>query len=124
MNILVADDDSDDREFLWEALSQLDKQFNCTFAKDGIEALELLQNSEQLPAFIFLDINMPRMRGDECLIAIKKYPRLKDIPVVIVSSITDQRYIDRFLTLGAHRYINKPDTFDQWIESLEDVLKS
>lgn len=123
MNILVADDDPEDREFLWDALNELDEKFHCTFARDGVEALELLKKSEQLPSFVFLDVNMPRMTGDKCLIEIKKYARLKDIPVVIVSTTTEQTYIDRFLSLGAHSYINKPDSYQKWIGSLKEVLQ-
>ena len=69
----IADDDPDDQELFIEALLQIDAQCKCVTAFDGLEALnKLFSQTVYVPDFIFLDLNMPKMNGKECLVEIKK----------------------------------------------------
>ena len=81
--VLLVDDDIDDHEIFCMALENLENCYKCIFAKDGIEALEILKNEEIfIPDIIFLDLNMPRMNGIDCLYEIKKII----VPAIFLSS--------------------------------------
>src|SRR5688500_17787406 len=89
MNLFYADDDQEDREMFCEAIRQINPAIKVTLSKDGVEALEILSSQQELPDFIFLDINMPRMNGIECMAKLKSDDRLKTIPVIIYSTTTN-----------------------------------
>ena len=122
MTILYADDDADDCELLTEALSHIDPSISCITANDGREALQILQETRVLPDSVFLDVNMPVMDGKECLIEIKKNPRLREIPVIIYSTTTDLGEKARLHDLGAFEFINKANTFSELRKNLDAVL--
>lgn len=86
MLILSIDDDSDDREILCDAVKTVDNEVSCIEMENGIDALEFLSNTEILPDYIFIDINMPKMDGYECVKMIKSIPRLKNIQLVMHST--------------------------------------
>jgi CheY-like chemotaxis protein len=84
----LVDDDVDDLEIFTLAVEDLRINVNCVTAADGIDALEKLRNDEAfVPDFIFLDLNMPRMNGKQCLLEIKKIERLSSTPVIIYSNL-------------------------------------
>lgn len=125
MLILIVDDDSEDRELFQEAISEVDPSFQCISAKDGREALRMLNNSlVALPDFIFLDINMPIMNGRECLMELKSSPRLRVIPVIMYSTTSDTREIRGYYTLGAHDFLIKPHNFRKLVEALGSIVVS
>jgi CheY-like chemotaxis protein len=87
LNILLADDDADDRAFFGQALRQIPIAANLITVNDGEELMEYLsQHAEQLPEVLFLDLSMPRKSGFECLTEMKDNSTLKDIPVVMFST--------------------------------------
>ena len=124
MTILYADDDVDDRDLVMEALREIDPSISCITATDGREVIGLLEHHLPLPDYIMLDINMPAMNGKECLTVLKQNERLKNIPVVIYSTTSDQREIDEYLALGALTFIRKPHTFTQLCTALTIFLAS
>jgi len=105
--LMLIDDDSCARYFFSYALAEISLKWKCIFAEDGIKALECLKGMDNLPEFIFLDINMPKMDGWECLKALKAQQRLRGIPVIMYS--TSQREEDKLkaLSLGAAYYLQK-----------------
>ena len=105
---MIIDDDKDDRFFFKEALTEMLSSVKCLEANSGIEALELLRKAAQLPNFIFLDINMPRMDGYECLKELKKDEKLKNIPVIMYATSFTEESIDQLHKLGASSYLHKP----------------
>jgi len=105
---MIIDDDKDDRFFFKEALKKMLHSPICLEADGGVEALQLLRKVEQLPDFIFLDINMVRMDGRECLTELKKDAKLKNVPVIMYSTSSTEESIAEFLKLGAAGYLNKP----------------
>jgi CheY-like chemotaxis protein len=119
--ILLVDDDSDDCELFQEALSELDSCIACLSACDGIDALLKLEQI-QPPDMIFLDINMPKMDGWQCLSKLKSMPELRHIPVVMYSTSTHQKEINKALQLGASHFFTKPDSFTELISALKRVF--
>ena len=109
LKILLVDDDADDRKYFKEAVREIDATIECATAKDGQQALELLQNPEHsLPDYIFLDLRMPRYNGKQCLMQIKADARLKDIPVIIYTTSKEVEESVELQRLGAVHFISKP----------------
>jgi CheY-like chemotaxis protein len=104
----LIDDDLDDQEIFGMAVKELSDRIRCYFADDGIKALEKLNTEEFLPHCIFIDINMPRMNGIECLQLIKGISRLKAVPVCMFSTSADPAIIEKAKQLGAIDFIVKP----------------
>jgi CheY-like chemotaxis protein len=109
MNILIVDDDADDRKLFIDAIKEVDADIKCTTAVDGKQALEHLKsNYDSLPDFIFLDLRMPRFSGKKCLLEIKKDEQLKSIPVIIYTTSKDVEESKELRELGAVHFISKP----------------
>jgi CheY-like chemotaxis protein len=121
-NCLLVDDDDDDREIFCLALAQADPSMKCSVARDGVEALAMLTSASDIPNYIFLDLNMPRMNGKECLREIRKTDRLKDVPVIIFSTSLLQKDIMETQTLGASSFITKPPSVDMLAQSLAGLF--
>ena len=122
--IFLADDDADDRLFFEDALEQINIPSQLTTANDG---LELMNNLESLiepppPDVIFLDLNMPRKNGHQCLEEIRNTPKLKDITVVIFSTTSNIDSVDKTYELGANYYICKTRSFSLLVKAIETVL--
>lgn len=103
LNILLADDDKDDRFLFQKALKALPVITNLTTVYNGVQLMKYLsENSEHLPDVLFLDINMPCKNGFECLLEKKEFGMLKDLPVVMFSTsyprdLNYERYIIKSL---------------------------
>ncbi len=102
--VLVADDEPDTADLIRDALRA--EGFRVTVARDGQEALEALE--QRRPDVMLLDIMMPRLSGFEVLEAVGRSPRLRGLPVVILSARSDDSDRQRGLELGARRILCKP----------------
>ena len=123
LNILLADDDLDDCRFFKEALEALPLTTKLTTVNDGEELMTyLLENTDHLPHVLFLDINMPRKNGFECLTEIKHHDKLKDLPVVMFSTSNAQDKINILFNTGADVYIRKPSNFAQLVQVIHHAL--
>lgn len=122
--IFLADDDADDRDFFTDALMEVSHQTELTTSKDGIELMSNLDKVAEPPPphVIFLDLNMPRKNGYECLKEIRETPKLKNIPVVIFSTTANDNAIDTTYSLGANCYIQKPNSHQHLKKTIETVL--
>jgi CheY-like chemotaxis protein len=121
--ILIVDDDDDDRALFFDAIREIDETIKCLSAIDGHDALKLLKSeNNSLPDFIFLDLNMPRLNGKQCLAEIKKIPRLLHIPVIIYSTSGRKEDIEDTRRLGALQFITKPTLFDQIVDAIASIL--
>ena len=109
--ILLADDDADDCMFFENAIEELSIPAKIVSVHDGELAMAWLANTETLPDIIFLDINMPCKNGAECLEEIKAIERLKNIPIVIISTSLENDIISSLHKNGALFYIRKPSLF-------------
>ena len=113
LNILLADDDRDDRYFFEKALKELPVDTNLNTVPDGEGLMDYLhENAANLPDVLFLDNNMPRKNGSECLIEIKGDTRLKGIPVVLCSTSLGDDFANLLYQNGAHYYLHKCDFAD------------
>lgn len=111
-NLLLADDDMDDCLFFQEAMEEISTTMQLTTVNDGVQLMNFLSsNKNQLPDIIFLDLNMPRKSGMECLTEIKLDNCLKQLPIVIISTSMDTDVINKLYLDGAHYYIRKPGDF-------------
>lgn len=82
----LIDDDEDDRDFLEMALKEVDPGIRLLFSNNADDALKKLKAGDRVPDIIFLDLNMPRIDGWECLKLLKETDRLKNVPVIIFST--------------------------------------
>jgi CheY-like chemotaxis protein len=105
--ILLVDDDCDDCMFFRKALYDLPMPTRLTTLNDGEKLMPYLEHLDALPDLIFLDLNMPRKNGIECLLDIKQDALLKDIPVIICSTGLPESGADEIYSVGAHYYIRK-----------------
>ncbi len=120
ISCLLIDDDRDDQEIFKLALQDVNDEVHFLSADDGVEGLQLLQSGEHgMPTFIFLDLNMPRMTGKDCLAAIRSQPHLSTVPVVIYSTSSDPKDIQDTKALGATDYVVKQYS----ITSLKEILR-
>ena len=129
LNILLADDDIDDCNFFKEALEALPITTELKTVHDGDELLKYLaENTTQLPHVLFLDINMPRKNGFECLAEIKENEKLKALTVIMLTT-SFTRGIDlednlkgTLTRMGAAAYIRKPNDFNDLKEVIHQAL--
>jgi len=129
IHLVLADDDVDDTTLFLEALREISIPFRMTTVHDGEQLMNLLTKTlESNPKVIFLDLNMPRKNGFECLTEIKTNDKLKDIPIVIVSTTFQNEVVKLLYKNGAQYYICKPDEFNLlkkviW-SALTEILKT
>jgi len=121
-NLLLADDDRDDRFFFDKALKGLDIPINLTTVSDGGGLMDYLsENCGGLPDVLFMDLNMPCKNGIECLSEIKYHNKLKEIPVIVYSTSVRDDIADILYKRGAHYYLQKCN-FSELAKSIEGVL--
>jgi CheY-like chemotaxis protein len=128
--ILVAEDDADDRELLLEAFQETNKSLELVFVHDGLELLEYLhktgryqQSAPLLPNLILLDFNMPKKDGREVLKQIKQNPELAHIPVLVLSTSQSDDDVTRAYQLGGNGFITKPATYKKMLSMAESIYK-
>jgi CheY-like chemotaxis protein len=122
-HILLADDDADDRLFFKEAFEELNIKTKVTLVKDGVELMNYLNaNGNELPHLLFLDLNMPRKTGMECLLEIRQNDILRDIIIAIYSTSSSEEDIEDAFVKGANVYIKKPSDFSVLKKILEEVV--
>ena len=122
-NILLADDDHDDRGFFRDAFAAIAGNTNLLMVENGVELMNVLQKKTTTePDLIFLDLNMPRKNGYECLAEIKQQEQLKHLLVVIISTSIQPDAVNYVYKHGASLYIVKPNRFEQLKKMIEQVL--
>jgi CheY-like chemotaxis protein len=123
LNILLADDDTDDCIFFKEALEELTIETGLTAVHDGEQLMHLLTNdASELPHVLYLDLNMPRKNGFECLTEIKLSKRLQQLPVIIFSTSFEQEVVNMLFKNGALHFIRKPSEFSQFKKIIHQSL--
>jgi len=129
LQILLADDDKDDLFLFREALSELPISTHLETVHDGEQLMNYLSEKEnELPNVLFLDLNMPRKNGFECLTEIKNNDKLKELNVVMFSTSypRDSHYesdiIKMLFKIGAQNYIRKPGNFSELKDAINNIL--
>ena len=109
IRVLLADDDKDDRNDFIEAFESLKISTTVETLKNGVQLMKYLNNpSTKLPHLLFLDLNMPKKSGLDCLLEIKQIERLKHLTIVIYSTSSSEKDIEDTFLHGANIYIKKP----------------
>jgi CheY-like chemotaxis protein len=121
-DILLAEDDEDDRILLTEALNNVNKGLKVEFAPDGQKLMALLQSRKTLPDVIFLDLNMPFKNGFQCLREIKGNEKLKKCPVIVMTTSQNLDDINLAYELGAALFLIKPSDFTILKIILEKII--
>ena len=120
LHLLLADDDIDDCSFFTEALEELPLETSLKTVYDGEQMMEYLdQNQDRLPHAIYLDLNMPRKNGNECLAEIKRHEKYRNICVIIYSTSYNPEIAGHLRQQGASYYIRKPADFSE----LRDIIR-
>ncbi|OYU81800.1 MAG: response regulator [Flavobacterium sp. BFFFF1] len=123
MNIFLTDDDSDDCMLFSEALQETFSEATLTITTDGVKLMETLKNLKpDSRVILFLDLNMPRKNGFECLDEIRENKKLKDVSVIIFSTSSNADIIDKTYKQGANYFISKPNSFSLLKKTIEHVL--
>lgn len=128
INILMADDDADDRMLMKEALEENKLMNTLSFVEDGAELMDYLYKKGRFlleetlwPGLILLDLNMPRLDGREALRLIKSDPALRRIPVVILTTSKADEDVRRTYDLGVNSYISKPAKFSDLVKVTHQI---
>jgi DNA-binding response OmpR family regulator len=121
-NILLSEDDDDDYLFFKDSLKELEEKVDLTRASDGQQLMAILEESDPKPEVIFLDINMPRKNGFQCLLDIRTSQQYDSIPVIVMSTTQDTDIINMIYKQGANLYICKPADFKELKRQISDVL--
>ncbi len=121
---LIIDDDKDDQEIFLLCIRRITDKVNCTFLNDGIDALALLKTDDSYtPDYIFLDVNMPKMNGIECLKMLRNIPRLSRTKIFMYSTSSEIKTVERSRDLGADDFIVKPTRTHELKEKLSAILE-
>lgn len=123
VEILLVDDDQDDRSIFNDALSELKIETSLTLLEDGRDLVGYLENPKtKRPDILFLDLNMPYKSGVECLREIRTIEKFKDLSVAIYSTSNSEKDMEDTFINGANIYIRKPNDFTQLKKVLTEVL--
>ncbi len=128
INILMADDDPDDRLLMKEALEENNLPNTINFVEDGAELMDYLHKRGKYlredvlkPGLILLDLNMPRIDGREALKLIKSDPNLRRIPVIVLTTSSAEEDIIKTYDLGVNSFISKPAKFDDLVKVTRQI---
>lgn len=127
--ILLVEDNEDDVELTMHAFSQCHIANEIIVARDGMEALELLSCGKspdqgpfrRLPAVMLLDLQLPKIGGLEVLRRIRRDNRLRQLPVVILTSSKEEQDMAASYDLGVNSYIRKPVDFDEFASAVAQL---
>ncbi len=121
--VVLADDDEDDRAFFKRAIDEVRVKTILNTVNDGQQLMDhLLRKENSIPDVIFLDLNMPRKGGIECLEEIRNNNQLKDISVAIYSTSESDEDIETAFLKGANIYIKKPNDYQNLKKVIGEVL--
>ena len=129
IEILLVEDSSADAELTLYALRNNAMVSRIHVARDGEEALNFLycrgpfleRASEPLPQLILLDLKLPKIDGLSVLRTLKEDPRTRAIPVIVLTSSTEEKDLAKSYQVGANSYIQKPVDFDQFREAMRTI---
>jgi len=122
LNIMLIEDDMIEVMKLNRAISTLKISHIITEAKNGEEALKILEQNDNLPDIILLDLNMPKINGIEFLKILKSDKRLRYIPIIILTTSNNQRDLIECYKIGIAGYVSKPLKYEEYVSKIEKLL--
>ena len=128
-NILLVEDNPDDVELTLHALEEYNISNKIEVVEDGAEALDYLfatgayagRDMSEMPSVVLLDLKLPKVDGLEVLRRIRDDDRTKNLPVVILTSSSEEEDLTKSYELGANSYVRKPVNFDQFSEAVRQL---
>ena len=121
LTVMVVDDSPSVRRVMSNFITK--SGLTVVVAKDGLEAVEILQQSREMPSVILSDVEMPRMDGYELLATLKRQEAYRNIPVVMITSRAGEKHRQRALELGASEYVTKPYQDSVLLETIKQLAK-
>ncbi len=123
--ILIIDDDIDDVEMFCEAVIDVNQTAECCAALDGYDALDVILNKmKRVPDFIFLDLNLPKMDGLECLSILRAEKKLKSVPIIIYTSSSAPNDMHESKILGANYFLRKTCDYKTLCDEITLIMKT
>ena len=124
LRVLLVDDDIDDCLFFRDALNEtgLNASLKISARCPDVHIFRE-DNAENLPHLIFLDLNMPKVTGSECLETLRSIAYLNSIPIIIYSTSITRTEVENTLTKGANLYLQKPSSFQLLVIALKKILQ-
>jgi two-component system response regulator len=128
-DILLVEDNPDDVELTLRAFRRSNIANEVVVVRDGVEALEYLfatgryagRDADALPQVVLLDLKLPRLDGLEVLERLRAHAKTRLLPVVILTSSTEERDLVKGYSLGANSYVRKPVDFEQFAASVKQL---
>lgn len=119
--ILLVEDNPDDERLTLRALQRGKIANEIFIARNGEEALQQVFSLDPLPSVVLLDLKLPKIDGLEVLRQIRAHPRTHLLPVVVLTSSSEERDIVESYSLGANSYVRKPVDIDQFTEAVRQL---
>jgi CheY-like chemotaxis protein len=119
--VWIVDDDEDDRLFIRSAFRDGQPSISVLTLSDGDELLPKLRESIEVPRLILLDVNMPRKNGFETLKELRQLPGFAHLPVVMLTTSSDEEDRRRSLALGANYFLTKPLSYERLKELAQEL---
>ena len=120
-HVLLVEDNPHDVKLTERAFRKSNILNELRVAKDGVEALEMLEKGEHLPQIVLLDLKLPRLDGLEVLRKIREQERTRLLPVIILTSSREEQDLIESYRLGANSYIRKPVDFDKFVDAVREL---
>jgi two-component system response regulator len=120
-NIILVEDNPDDERLAIRALRKGNVANEILVARNGEEAINVILSADPLPSVVLLDLKLPKIDGLEVLRRIRSEPRTKLLPVVVLTSSSEDRDIVESYSLGANSYVRKPVEFDRFTEAVKQL---
>lgn len=122
LKILLIEDDMIEVMKFNRVVDNLELKHTIITAKNGEEALSILENKDSLPDIILLDLNMPKINGIEFLNILKQDAVLKYLPTVVLTTSSNERDLMECYTIGIAGYVLKPLKYEDYVSKIEKVL--
>lgn len=123
MKILFIEDDQVEIMKMKRTMNKLHLKHELIFAENGDDALKFLHLSSRFPDIILLDLNMPRMNGNEFLKIVKQHETYKHIPVVVLTTSQNRDDMVECYSSGIAGYVTKPLKYEDYVEKIRKVLE-
>ena len=121
IEVLLVEDNASDVELTLRALQKRNLANRVVVARDGVEALQLLERAEAPPKVVLLDLKLPKLNGLEVLRRMKSDERTKRIPVVVLTSSHEEPDVEESYRLGVNSYVVKPVDFESFATAVAEV---
>lgn len=126
INILLAEDSNDDYFFISDALEKSEFKYRLDWVCDGAQVLEWLEEASlgnRLPDLLLLDINMPKLNGNEVLKELRSNPKFKNLLIIMLSNSKSPRDIQKSYDHGANSFIVKNSNFKEFVQVINSMIQ-